>query len=364
MPVIEEGAVTSFDVPSNKLDISNQFYKLEHPETPFYNKISVGDKLVSDTAKWLEDGLYPAGTKLSAAYTAAGGSITVVSTQGIRVDMILQIEDSTYKVTAINRTTKVVTIAIVANDANHASGKAVNFLNTARIQGASGQESDYTPEEWVENYTQIVDDFVSVTGTQQVIERYAGNPDLLADMVDKKLKRIVFNLARALFANPRVKAANKTEASIAGGVDFFTTLRGYAPAASAFSTDNFDAFLFEMSQVRGAAVSEAWMNPSEMSNFISLHADKLIVDRGDEKAGRVIKSYISKYGFEVNLNMDSSIPVKKIFIAQPSMVRIRPLRPIVMENLRNDGDNKKADIRGELTFEINPSNRLGCFKVA
>ena len=364
MPVLEEGAITSFDVPSNAQDISTEFYSLSYPETPFFNELLVGDRARDTTVKWYEDVLLPSETKLAAAYTAADGTITVANTQGMREDSILSIGSSIYRVTSINRTTKVVAISIVSADANHANASIVNILPTSRKQGAGVQSGDHTPDIIIENYSQIIDDYGAVTGTELAIDRDVNPGDLLAQNLEKKLARMYKGLAKAIWINTRYKAANSAEKSIFGGLEYYISNFGYIPAATSFSADNFDEFLYNADQEYRSDMSQGWMNPKELKRFIALMSDKVLVDRNDQVTGRTVKTYISQYGYELKLRTDPSISPGGIFLTNPKSAKLRFLRPIVVENIRQEGDQKLGDIRGEVTLEVNPCSTMAKFSIS
>ena len=116
MPIVEEGVLTSFDQQTGVADVSEEFYKQNFPETPFYNEILLGGKARNTTVEWFEDQKLPTKASLAAAYTAGSGSITVDSTAGMRIDSILSLGNSVFRVTSINRTSKAVGVLIIPDN--------------------------------------------------------------------------------------------------------------------------------------------------------------------------------------------------------------------------------------------------------
>ncbi|MCF7943855.1 MAG: DUF5309 domain-containing protein [Spirochaetia bacterium] len=217
MLIPSEGVVT-FDVPQNAVDVSNLFYEIDLPGARLLNSISLGDSVRAVDPKWFDDRRLAIGTTLNGAYTAADGSLTLASVEGLRVGSVFSIEDTVFKSTAINTSTKVVTVSVLADDANHADGSEVIFIGNARKQGSERQDSDInTPIERY-NRTQIFDDAVVITGTQEAVDQY-GNGAMnmnVENAIRKKLQRLYLLMGRAIWRNPRVVPSDNNAEPLLG----------------------------------------------------------------------------------------------------------------------------------------------------
>lgn len=365
MPTIQ-GNVTSFDVPSNVIDISDIFYSISHPATPLFNIIRVGDALVRSKFHWWEDVLLSRKTTLDEAYTAGDGHVHLVNAKPVRPGTILIIEDSVYRVLTPEYGTDIPTIDIVSNDQDHANSLVVDFANTARKENSEPKDSDFEPEIKVENATQISDDTADVSGTEQATDREVNNGSFIDQQIDKKLRRIFANLGKEIWTNPRVIPATKADAGLFGGIYFFIDLHGYTPSAATFNVANFDAFLFEMDQTYRNNMMELWLNPDDMSRFVALNDSKVRVAQDTTVVGvRKPTVYFSDKGYEIELRTDPGCTLKKLTLMESSQVLFRPLqgRQFGIEDLPKTKDGLQKRVLGEHSLEVNPASTMGIFEI-
>ena len=366
MPQIQ-GNVTSFDVPSNVIDISDIFYSIIHPQTPFFNRIPVGDALDNPKFHWWEDKLLAQKTTLDEAYTAADGHVHLVNAKPVRPGSIIIIEDSVYRVLVPDYGTDIVTIEIISNDQNHIIASVVDMSNTARKENSDPKDSDYNPEVKVENYTQISDDTADVSGTEQATRREVNDGSFIDQQIDKKLRRIFSNLGKSIWTNPRVIPASKADAGLFGGIYFFIDLLGFTPAPAAFNVANFDAFLVEMEQVYRNTMMELWMNPDDMSRFVALNDSKIRVAQDTTVVGvRKPTVYFSDKGYEIRLETDPGCTLKKLTLIETSQVIFHPLqgRQFGIEDLPKSKDGFQKRVLGEHSIEVNPGSTMGIFEIS
>lgn len=358
--------MTSYEIPTNAVDLSTAFTMLKYPNTPIFNNISMGETCSATQRTWWDDILLPTSTNLAAAYTAAAGTMTFASVDSVRGGSVVQVEDSVYRITAIDTATKVVTISIISGDADHADTTKVNFLSTASVEGKDYEDSDNATEVKRYNNTQIFDDWLKISGTQEVVDREINMGDLLAQKAQRKLERIYYQMARIITSGGvRVDAETNTDARMMGGIDWFIGQYGYNPAAAAFSAANFDAFLYEMEQNYHRTPTEAYLNPVDLQKFTSLRADQIIVDRNDRGRGEYVDRYLSGYGYDVKLTTDPTLLPGKIRVFGMDQVKLLPLQGRSLQGypLGKTGDNTKWGIVGEYTLEFNNSATTGAFSM-
>lgn len=365
MPIIT-GMIDSYKIPTNARDLSTAFYMLSYPNTPIFNKISIPGTCSARKREWWDDTLLPTSTTLAAAYTAAAGSMTLTSVDSVRVGSVIQVESSVYRVTAINTTTKVITITIISGDANHADTTKVNFLSTAKLEGGTYEASDNATEVLRYNNTQIFDDWIEISGTEEVVNREINTGDLLAQKAMRKMERIYHQMARIVTSGGvRVDATDNTTARMMGGIDWFITTYGYNPAAAAFSAANFDAFLYEMEQTYGRTPTEAYMNPVDLQKFTALRNTQITIDRNDTGRGEYVDRYQSGYGYDVKLETDATLLPGKIRVFGMDQVKLLPLQGRSLQGypLGKLGDKTQWGIVGEYTLEFNNSATTGAFSM-
>jgi hypothetical protein len=361
MIIPAEGVVT-FDVPQNAVDVSSLFYEIQIPGARFLNSIALGDSIRSVDPKWFDDRRLAIGTTISSAYTAADGLIQLASVEGIRVGSVFSAQDTIFKATAVNPDTHTVSVTVLSDDDNHSIGDEIIFIGNAREQGSTRQDSDInTPIERF-NRTQIFDDAVVITGTQEAVDQY-GNGVMnlnLENAVKKKLQRLYLLMGRAIWRNPRVSPDDNNSEPLLGGLNWFISQYGQK-TSGAFSHANISSMAYDLYQA-GLVNPEIWINPNEADKYRQLDASYIQVDAKVTFAGRPLPTllYTTK-GQEIPIKIDPQCPEGQHYLIDPSLCSIHPLsgRQFFVKRAQDDDDNKKARIIGEYTMKVFNSTFMG-----
>ena len=358
-----KGLVTTYNVNENKVDVSPVLSMLKLPQTPLLNQIGISNETVDSTHyEWWDDVLPILKTTLAAAYTAGGGSITVATGDGIHFQPgdIIRIENSIYRVTAVN--TDTLTIVVVSGDANHDADVDVELIGNAYAEASEYQDSQYTQKIKRYNVTQIFKDHVKFSGTQLEVSQYV-NEDVFLNEVQRKLEKLRRLMERTAWLGVRVDPSDNTTPRLMGGIKWFIEQEGIT-STTTFSEANFNAFLKQIFDASGV-VKEAWMNPSTKAYFNALNDDKLVVERGDTTAGKLIKTYMSDYG-DVDIKTTPHLPENIIIVFDTTKVAVRPLqnRQFKYEQLAKTGDYIKGQIVGEYTLEFRNPDVAGIFTIS
>ncbi len=353
--------ITSLNVVENKVDISDVLKLIPTPELKLLERIGISNtNLVSNSFEWFDDKRHKRSMALGAAYTAGGSALIVDSSVGIRANTILRIGSSIYKVITVTSGTEL-TVSAIANDADHSEGDTVQIAGHAAKEGQGYTDGSYTKKIRRKNYTEIFSDYLYITGTQQAIEQYI-KEDVFAREIAKRLVLVKEWLEEAVIYGVPIQAASTEEISLTGGIKYFIEQNGLN-ASGAFSEANLKAFIRQIYNA-GGYVSEAWMNPATMDNFLILNDSKIIVEQGDKNIGRIIQAWVSNDGI-VNLKPDSKMPVGKIFMFNPADVIIKALkgRAVFYEELAKAGDYTKGQVIGEYGVEIHNSHVSGIYTI-
>jgi len=356
------GLITSYDVAENKVDVSPVLSMLKMPETPLLNRIGISGQAVNSTRyEWWDDVVPALKIKLAADYTAGGGTLTVDDAKKVKVGNIIKVGDSIYRVTAVDPAANTLTIVVISDDANHTSGDDVLIIGDANPEASTYVDTPYEQKIKRFNVTQIFTEYIKFSGTQLAVQQYV-NEDVFINEVKRKLQKIRILLERSAWMGVRVEPSDNSTPRMFGGVKFFISNDGITSTGT-FSENNFNAFLKQIYDA-GGTIKEAWMNPATKAYFNALHADKLIVQRNDTTAGRLISSYLSEYG-EVQLHTTPHLPEGMIVVFDPAKVAIKPLkgRQVKYEELSKTGDFTVGQIVGEYTLEFRNPDVAGIFYV-
>lgn len=360
------GLVTSYSVSENADYVDSVFYAIQNPKAPFLNLMAPGLEVNSTKCEWWEDVRLPSKSTLGAAHVKDSGTLTLASAKGVRVGTVMKVGDVLYRATDIVQATGVVAVVALNTDVDATIGTVATFLNSAALEGSGRQDSDYAQSVKRSNVTQIISDFVDVSGTQTAVNRLVGPDDLVDTQTAKKLNRIYLQLARSIFDNAMVDPEDEKTPRVFGGILDLVSRYGYAPAAAALSVANLDAFLIEMDQERGAIIDELWMNPNTLSKFVSLAPSEVQVTTDNASViGYVPRVYNSKAGYSVSLKTDPNIVAGKILLGRPGDVALRPLatRQFYVKVIDDGTDAVRRKVIGEYTLEINPVSQFGLFTV-
>jgi len=240
-------------------------------------------------------------------------------------------------------------------------------LNTARKQGSIRQDSDInTPIERF-NRTQIFDDSIIITGTQESVDQYgsSGLHLTLENAIKKKLERLYLELGRAIWLNPRVVPTDNSSEPVMGGLNWFIGENGQITSGS-FSHANISAFIFDLFEM-GLLNPEIWINPHEADAYRQLDSAYIQVDAKVTFAGRPLPTLLyTTRGQEVPIKIDPQCPRGQHFIIDPTYLTVHPLagRQFFVKRAQDDDDNKKARIIGEYTMKVFNSAFMGKFTPA
>ena len=124
---------TTYDVLEKVIDYSSKFLQPRALPRGLFDTVTSGAMLKAPNFHWWEKKQRPRTSALTADYTAGGFAFTVASTLPYTIGAIVGVAGVSYKVTAINTSTKVLTVALLdGTDANALTGVAVDVISNIR----------------------------------------------------------------------------------------------------------------------------------------------------------------------------------------------------------------------------------------
>lgn len=382
MVTVNTGQRTSYaDSASKRDNIDERLDILTPTDTPFLSylgwmKDAGGATSGVNTLKfectqpihqWFNDDLIPGIATLDSAYTAASGSLVVGSGEGARFDTddILMVGETYFQVASISTDTLTVTaLSEGAGDANQAAGSTVYLLSNARKEGGKASElvSRHTDFGSTQNFTQIFQRKVELTGTEQATERYGVGEDPFEYQMDKRLKELALEMERVAIYNVRNTTYPSTNSGKRrmGGFAYYTRDDANAVVQNAAGETIDETMLGDILQTiwsRGG-MPDTLMVPMKQKRAISSFILPAVrVQRTESIYGTIVGEYVSDAG-SLNVVVNRHLKDSDALVFTSSMIGIGPLtgngmnRGFFIEDMPKDGDYLHKLITGEYTMEV------------
>ena len=315
---------------------------------------------------WFNDDLVPSTATLNAAYTAAGGTLTLVAAQTERFqdDDIIMVDDSIFLVTATTHASETLTVTELHNSANHSNGATVYLLGNARLEGlaASDIESRTTDFGSTENFTQIFAAVVRMTGSEMASERWGIGGDPYQYQLNKRVKELGIQMEKAAIYNRRNTSypSDNTERRRMGGMAEYVRDATSANVRDAAGVDLDEILLNDALQDvwEDGGMPDTIMVPARQKRMISSFLSPYVrVPRTESVAGVVVGSYESDFG-TLTVVLNRWLKTSDLLIMTSEDIGMGPLagngqnRAFFTEELPKDGDYVRTQVIGEYTMEV------------
>ncbi|MCP4323823.1 MAG: DUF5309 domain-containing protein, partial [Alteromonadales bacterium] len=183
------------------------------------------------------------------------------------VNAIIQMVNVKYRITAINATGLVLTLAVVnGTDADRAAGVVITVLTNAIAEGGGGVINARNPEVKRTNTTQIMFDIMQISKSAGLSAQEVDGKEFAKQVADKMAQ--FRNDTRGLLWSDYYEAADtKGDIAIAGGIPHYVHANGYNPTATALNAVNLSEFVRHLYDNIGATPKELWMNPVDRATI-------------------------------------------------------------------------------------------------
>lgn len=363
MPIITSNPVATYDLETNKTDISGLFLLKNLPDTPFYNLVSEGAPVGSTDVKWFEDPITKTYTRLTEGITSASTTLKIADELNLQKGALLSVDGSQFLVESAsgkNLTGKFINIDAPQGTFTASATAMIYLQNNARPEGSEAQDGKTQDAFEVLNYTQILDRSFSVTGTQINSDRQGTLPDFVQYNADKTMDDLRYELASGIWSGVPYKPATNAEARRMGGIYYYTKKYGYTGEITGGLTQKkIDDFLYQARAETRNNLTQMWINPIDLDKFSGMLAEVVtpVMPNGQTlTVGNNVIAYVSKLGKNIAIYTDEMCKAGRIWLGSPSLVKIRPFqnRALSMEELPKTMDGKKFRMLGEYTIEFNP----------
>lgn len=346
--------IYSKDLIGKKESVVDEILLLNPNQTPLLNLLGFSEPVIGTTHVWYEDEVFAQKSTVTTAAAVGATELVVADTEAFRIDSVVQVDEEMILVTAVDVPAKKLTVVRGYSGSTAKAivqGAEIELLFVKGEEGADARSARYKERKRVENYTQIFDDSIEVTGTAQEVAQY-GITDLYAYEKAKKEAEVALQLEKALINGLKYDSGNTrhmkgirnfiqtnvTNASTAVSVAMLNDLSQNIYANGGFASGGQYAFLVSTKQKR--AISE-------------LSSDKLRLVQAETSRGQVVDHIVNDFGtFPVILN--NNLKSDELMFVDQNRIAIKPLgsRGFHHELLAKTGDYQKGMLVGEYTLEF------------
>jgi len=357
MAVIDQPKTTYSDTTPFKKAISDLIEIIDPSEAPVVKYFGLEGTPAafrvtnwpSTKVYWLEDELAPLTDTLAASCTSDATTLQVTDGSVHKIGDVILINAEHMWVSSISTNTLTVTRNFGGTQATHAAAETVTLITNARLEGA---DADYdralTDVGEGYNYTQIFEDDLEITGSQQQISQY-GITDEMEYQLSKKLPEQLRLVERAFFQGQR-KSGSATTPRAFGGLETFITTN---------TTSMSNGALTEKAMVD--AVQQAWSyggmpkllvcNAWVKRKIASFYAPNVRTERDETRGGVMIDSIDTEFG-ALSVLMDRWCPSTSLYVLDPRFIGFIPFRSWNVTELAKTGDAEKRQFLGEYTLVL------------
>ena len=303
----------------------------------------------STKVEWLEDELAPLTDALNGSITSDATTITVVDGSKFKPGDVALIHAEYIWVSAANTSTNVITATrdFGGTQATHADAAVVTIVSNARLEGA---DADYG-RAMVDiaapyNYTQIFQDDVRVTRTQDKMSQY-GIDNEYDYQVAKRFKEQLRLMNKSLYVGIRGAGSATTPRSM-GGLETFITDNTSSLSSAALTQKALEDAIqsaWEDGGTPDTILCNGWVK-RKISSFYAPH----VRTERSEKRGGVMIDYVDTEFGTLQIVMDRWCPSSKLYIVSAEYVGFLAFEPFFDEELAKTGDSRKGQVVGEYTL--------------
>ena len=239
--------------------------------------------------------------------------------------------------------------------ATHAvDNTAIYRLGTARPEGSSPGWARQTTTAQPFSYTQIFDDMVAITGTEEALKNYAP-ADLLSWRLDARMQEMYQLMEKALIYNSRRYAGTASLGRLSGGLDFWVADKNNLSNA-ALALDDIEDVMQEKFAAFGLSnvPDTIWVNGFVKRKISSWGMNTIRTDRTENAVGNEITVLETNFG-TVSVELDHLITASHAWLLNMDKIQIGPLQGRGFQELDASvpgDDQTKRRILGEYAFIV------------
>lgn len=357
---------TVTDTTLEKRDISEVIELLDPFDVPMLDMVgrdSLSTPCTEVKHEWIVDRLIPRAGTLDAAYVAASGQLTLTAGEGkfILPDDLILVDDIVFRVEGGAPDSDTINVSVIAGtDAAIDDGSEWRKISHAAQEGGSARDDNRKTIPTVPyNYTQILKDWATVTGTMDVIKRY-GYASERAYQEEKILKALSIDLEHTLIYGVRSYSAGPPRKSSMGGLYHYVyqdgVSNGWSNVVDVAGADLTESVLNDLLQTmweNGGNPNFIMVNGTNKRKITNWATPRIRTDRSENTAGASVGMYESDFGV-LDIVLNRHLRAADVIVGTREQIGIGPLngRAFSSRLLPVTGDFLWYEILGEYTMEV------------
>lgn len=370
----------------------DEIIKLVEPNSAPVIKRIIGtaESIGATTYEWYEDRNFGTKAKVTTAITNALTSIVVDDILVFATGQYIAIGDEKLKVTGVTVATNTITVVraqLGTTAAAAAVGSEIFVVGTESIEGSSAREARNTVAVKKDNYTEIFKESIEISGSQMVrrlntrLEAAAiANVPLTDDRIKeiqsqifdeeemKKLNYIVAQVEKTICLGTKFVDATGKNRKLGGLKNYIVTNVVDLNNATALTLNTIDDLMDQVAETgafdqSGTSSYVLYVSPAVARKIKSLKEGKIVdININDGRVGVSPILTISTSQGEIEVVSTRNIEANSIYLVNMEMIGIKPFREFTVSDWTNGDDVYRAQILGELTFEVKNEEQMGMIK--
>ena len=340
-------------VVGKKESVVDEMLLLSPHQIPLLSLVGFGEPVYNTKHEWVEDEMFSYETRLTAAADNEATTLEVADGSIFRPQHVVQVDEEYMLVTAVNGNTVTVTRAYLGSTAAaHGQGAVVEVLYNETEEGAKAREARANQRKLVENYTQIFEETIEVSGSLMAVAQYGVDDEYERQRLHKQ-SELALQLEKAMIAGPGVNNGLKRYMK---GIRNYIVSNVEDVSGGNVSVDVLNDALQKIYAAGGfkTVSNHVIMVPAKQKRAIAA-ISKDLVRHGvnDRIEGRVVDTFISDFG-EFPIILNDNLKSSEIFIVDLNRIAVRPLgdRSFSHEYMGKQGDFIMGQLLGEYTLEF------------
>lgn len=326
-------------------------------QIPMISRIGFGAPITNTLHEWNEDVLANDKTTITAQVAQAATSAIVADVTLFRVNQVAQINEELVLITGVNTGTKTLTITRGfggTSDVLQANGSTIQAMFNSAKEGSDARDASVKKRTTVQNYTQIFEDTVSITGSAEEVASH-GISNLYMYELAKTEERLMYDLEKALVSG--IKYTDGAGVRMLGGMRQFIKTNVIDAGGSAAISMAFINKAMQMIYDAGGqkdATNHIMLVSSAQKEAVSdLMKDYRRIERGDTTTGYTSNKIVTNYG-DLEIVLDSNLNPDEVMFPDLNRIAVRPLgkRTFGHTYLGKKGDSTSGQVLGEYTLEF------------